>query len=202
MLSLGRDPLSVIVAAVAKSDLFPFALTCTTVRNECIRRSDQMGTTNGPRWHTHGTSSVERVKWAVNVMGATPNEHWCESAAMHGCLPALQWLRENDCPWGATMPYAAEGGHVHVLQWARQNGCPWDARTCSDAALHGHFETVKWARQNGCPWDEKTCSDAARNGHFEILKWARQNGCPWDKDYCLSSSTTHDTSKWIESQPK
>lgn len=61
MLSLDLDALSAVVAAVDEGDLLPLALTCTTFRDECIRRSDQTRRPNGPRWYTHGTSSWEQL---------------------------------------------------------------------------------------------------------------------------------------------
>ena len=199
MLSLGFDPLSSIVAAVDEGDLLPLALTCTTLRDVCNLRSDQTRDPNGPRWYTHGTS---RLTWAVEVMGATPNEEWCSYAAKHGHLDFFKCLRELDmikintdflqwtrqdvrpCPWYIICINAAEGGHLHILQWARQNGCPWDMNTCAEAALGGHLAILQWARENGYPWSIKICANAALGGHLAILQWARENGCPWDSCTC------------------
>lgn len=210
MLSLGFDPLSSIVAAVDEGDLLPLALTCTTLRYVCNLRSDETRDPNGPRWYTHGTS---RLTWAVDVMGATPNEKWCSYAAKHGHLDFLKCLRENHCPWNKmTCIAAAENNHLDILQWARQNGCPWDKWVCVCTAMKGHVEVLQWLRQNGCPsCDEMICSEAAKcghlnvlqwarnndyswgntcqtaaiSGHLDILQWARQNGCPWNKKNCI-----------------
>lgn len=65
-------------------------------------------------------------------------------AAKYGQLQALQWLRENECPWNCdTCHAAAEGGHLSCLKWARENGCPWNIVTCMVAAEGGHFSCLK-----------------------------------------------------------
>lgn len=83
-------------------------------------------------------------------------------------------LDENVCR------LAARGGHLSALQWLRQNGCPWDQRACHEAAGGGHQAVLQFLRRNDCPWDESTCSSAARGGHLGILRWLRESGCPWD----------------------
>jgi hypothetical protein len=162
LLSLNTDSLSVIVNVVYEGDLLPLALTCTTLRDVCILRSDQTRCPNGPRWYTHGTS---RLTWAVDVMGATPNAKWCAYAAKHGHLDFLKCLRENDCPWNrVTCIEAVMNGHLDVLQWAQQNGCPWDKWTCIHAAIKGRLDILQWARQNGCPCDDASIARLACRG--------------------------------------
>jgi len=113
-------------------------------------------------------------------------KHTCASAAGGGHLLVLQWLREQDCPWGSIVggdntccASAAEGGHLEVLQWVREHGCPWDASTCAGAARGGHLEVLQWAREQEppCPWDWQTCENAWKSGHLAVLRWARENGC-------------------------
>ena len=105
----------------------------------------------------------------------------CASAAYHGCLPALKYLRSIDCNWDtSTCSNAAMNDHFHILQWARKQGCPWDTETCCNAAKYGHFHLLQWVRKNGCRWDDRTCSYAAENGHLQILHWARKHGCQWN----------------------
>jgi len=84
----------------------------------------------------------------------------CTCAAKIGCLPVLQWARDNNFPWNAdTCADAAEGWHLETLKWAHDNGCKWDEDTCANAANNGNLETLKWAHDNGCPlWGSKTCS--------------------------------------------
>ena len=123
----------------------------------------------------------------------------CSSAASHGSLPALQFLRSVKCSWDAeTCKAAAKKGHFDVLKWCQANGCPWDAWTCKAAARNGHFDVLKWCRDNGCPWDEFTCTAAAHNGHIDVLKWCRANGCPWNTSTCLAAAENghFDILKW------
>ena len=106
----------------------------------------------------------------------------CSSAAEHGSMPALQYLRSVGCEWNErTCANAALYGDLQILQYARDNGCPWDEWTCAEAALNGHLPVLQWARNNDCPWNALTCAFAAENGHLDILQWARANDCPWDE---------------------
>jgi hypothetical protein len=113
----------------------------------------------------------------------------CRSAARHGNLAVLQYLRSMNCQWDAnTCAYAATSGHLQILKWARANGCPWNTDTCRNAARNGHFEVLQWARANGCPWEDRTCALAAKSGHLHILQWAHANGCPWDSFTCACAA--------------
>ncbi len=88
----------------------------------------------------------------------------CASAAAHGSLPSLQYLRSMNCDWDAgTCRNASKNGHLMVLQWCRQNECPWDKWTCAEAAANDDLKVLQWCRENGCPWDEETCAYAAKN---------------------------------------
>jgi hypothetical protein len=47
------------------------------------------------------------------------------NATSSGNLPALQWLRENNCAWDVRVITAArDGGHLDLIDWAIANGCP------------------------------------------------------------------------------
>ena len=133
------------------------------------------------------------VAWKIGWFYIGPKT--CAKAAEYGQLQALQWLKENDCPWdnhtcqaADTCQAAARNGHLSCLQWARENGCEWDKNTCSAAAGNGHISCLQWARENGCEWDKITCSAAAGNGHISCLKWARENGCDWDEYTCAAAA--------------
>ena len=111
------------------------------------------------------------------------------SAATHGNLPGLQFLRSVGCPWNEeTCRFAALSGYLAVLQWCRENGCPWDERTCASAAKHGQLTVLQWCRENGCPWDEETCAFAAFSGNLAVLQWCRENGCPWNEETCACAA--------------
>ena len=181
---LDADALAAIVAHVSPDDVFPFALACKQTETVCRQIRGE-----GKKYLTNGTSSVSRVEWAMNEMGAKPDPRWSAVAARQNALDVLRTLRKNGCPWDEyTCAYAARSGHLDVLQWAHKNGCWWEERTCAAAARCGHLEVLQWARENGCPWDIVTCAYAARSGHLEVLQWARENGCPWDEDTRVCAS--------------
>ena len=113
----------------------------------------------------------------------------CRSAAKHGNLAALQFLRRVKCRWNErTCKRAAQHGHLAVLQWCRANGCPWNEDVCAFSAKNGHFNVLKWCRENGAPWDSATCSFAAEYGDLHILQWCRKNGCPWSEHTCSGAA--------------
>ena len=132
------------------------------------------------------SGQLEALQW-LREDGCPWNENTCAMAAYGGHLEVLQWIRANGCPWDERTCYCAatEIGNLEVLQWAHANGCPWDEGTCSEAALHGNLEILQWLRANDCPWDVRTCQYAAKQGEFEVLQWARANGCPWNENTCL-----------------
>jgi hypothetical protein len=105
----------------------------------------------------------------------------CASAAKHGSIVTLQYLRSIDSPWNESIcSIAAANGHFELLQYAHANGCPWDSDTCRGAAKKGHLDILQWARANGCPWSSATCWEAKRFRHEKVLQWARVHGCPCD----------------------
>ncbi|KAG5177271.1 hypothetical protein JKP88DRAFT_281961 [Tribonema minus] len=131
---------------------------------------------------------LEAVQW-LRDNGCPWAVDSCAAAASNGRLKLLKWLRDHGCPWDTTTCDAAAGsGRLAVLQWARANGCPWDTQTCSIAAEHGHLGVLQWSRANGCPWGEDTCNSAAGGGHLEVLQWARANGCPWVGATCAAAA--------------
>ncbi len=118
------------------------------------------------------------------------DERTCSGAAQSGHLNVLQWCRENGCPWNEdTCECAAKNGHLHVLQWCRENGCPCNGFTWYYAAHYGHLNVLQWCRENVCLWDERACRAAARYGHLHVLRWCRENGCPWDADTCRGAAS-------------
>ena len=144
-------------------------------------------------------SSVEVAKFCLEDIGVpsyyrrfiTPR-YFCHSAAAHGCVPALQYLRSKDCEWNErTCENAARNGHLHVLQWCRDNGCPWNKYTCSAAALNGDFHILKWCRENGCPWDDTTFNSAVYHGDLRVLQWCLENNCPYDAECMCATAAFH-----------
>jgi hypothetical protein len=52
--------------------------------------------------------------------------------------------------WKSARADAAIHGNLPALQWLRMNSCPWDWSVVYYARIHGHPETVEWAIANGC----------------------------------------------------
>ena len=73
---------------------------------------------------------------------------------------------------------AAIHGNLPGLQFLRSVGCPWNKETCACAAICGNLTVLQWCRENGCSWDERTFRNASRNGHDHIVEYCRENGCP------------------------
>ena len=107
------------------------------------------------------TEKIAKMCWNEidheNVYPQDREEELSGSAAAHGNLPVVKFLRSLHCRWNErTCAYAAKNGHLHVLKWCRANGCPWNEQTCSGAARYGRLNVLRWCRENGCPWDAHT----------------------------------------------
>ena len=114
----------------------------------------------------------------------------CRSAARHGNIQSLQYLRSVRCVWDEeTCAKAALNGHLNVLQWCREHDCPWDKWTCHYAAMNGHLNVLKWCREHRCPWDEETYRRVV-NRHPHIVQWCRENGCPMPEYYRYNFTAT------------
>jgi len=119
---------------------------------------------------------------------------FCEVAAVHGHLSALQWLRSQipRCPWHESIICisAVSTGNIALLEWLRSqtNANSW-AKACNQA---NHICVMQWLRSQHppCPWSERTCAKAAQKGNLELLQWLRgQNPpCPWDASVCARAA--------------
>eukprot|EP00873_Tetraselmis_striata_P001498 jgi/Tetstr1/421762/TSEL_012666.t1 len=77
---------------------------CALVGDSQVLRATAMG------------SRLEVLHWGAQSRG-WPLQHISEWAAEAGQLAALQWAREQDCPWNERICMAAaKGGHLEVLQ--------------------------------------------------------------------------------------
>jgi len=86
-------------------------------------------------------------------------EHLLRKAAVIGSVRMLKWARENDMHWPPTStncaPLAALHGHLPALQWMHENGCPLDERACRCARFGEHWHCVRYLVDNKCPgWAE------------------------------------------------
>ena len=64
------------------------------------------------------TENIARLCWSEIDHGwVVSQKALCKSAAKHGSIPSLQYLRSVTCDWDEwTCEYAAENGHLNVLQ--------------------------------------------------------------------------------------
>jgi hypothetical protein len=60
-----------------------------------------------------------------------------------------------------TSQLAAWNGHFPALQYLRQNGCPWGSDTCFYAAHNKHWDCLQYAVDNKCPGWEKYAEEYA-----------------------------------------
>jgi hypothetical protein len=71
------------------------------------------------------------------------------------CLKYLYQQSFNDLskPWWnvSTCMTAAFHGYLHILKFLRKKGCRWDARTTLYAFENKHIKLLDWAIKNKCP---------------------------------------------------
>jgi hypothetical protein len=82
----------------------------------------------------------------------------CESAAGHGQLDTLRWLRENGCPWNVSdvCIIAAAYGFSAVFEYIIELGEVLDAELLADAlytaVASDNLQAAQWLRQHGAQW--------------------------------------------------
>ena len=205
--TLPPDELMCIMKLLPAEDRLTAALACKPMRDECISLADDERGLD-KRWITAGTSSFARLKWAVEVMGATPDIMWCCAAAERGDEMMVCYIHYGlEVAWGDDVcAAAASGGHVDLLKWLHSKGCPWDELTCAHAARGGYLTMLQWMRSQDppCPWNESVCIYAAQGGHLTTLQWLRSQDppCPWSYHACsfAAESGQLTTLQWLRSQ--
>lgn len=106
----------------------------------------------------------------------------CASAAEHGYLEILQYLRVHNCPWDERVADGAiKYGNLENLQWIVQNGCRINSEGAIYlAAYYGHLHIVKWLRSQGYKWGYDFIKITIQNGHHHIIRWVYENNYPFD----------------------
>jgi hypothetical protein len=120
-------------------------------------------------------------------------DEFCDNAASHNNIEALEWLRD---------PTTSDGRY------------PWTHWTCASAAAYGRIDMLERLRDprfdgGVCPWGQTVCAEAAIAGQLEALIWLRNPDkgggvCPWHKASCLSNARIYDhpvVIEWIMTQP-
>ena len=132
--------------------------------------------------HCVKTGQFDAVQYLHQIKCPRPNTV-CSTAARHGHVPLLTWLRAQGAPWvAAVCASAAAGGHLCILEGVRELNCPWDKRTTDLAAANGHVELLEWAVDNGCPLQTSAYIAAAKQGHLPVVRWLHRYGLPWDSN--------------------
>ncbi|KAF8062663.1 SLC4A1AP [Scenedesmus sp. PABB004] len=85
------------------------------------------------------------LRWARAQTPPLPWGHVCFRASRRGDLEMVRWARSQDepAPWSEHVcGTAAMHGHLEALCWLRANGCPWERDWCERAAAHKGHEAV------------------------------------------------------------
>jgi hypothetical protein len=88
------------------------------------------------------------LEWLLTHSFATDDQKACAcaSAALHGYLDVLEFLRARTCPWDPwTFACASKRGHLDVMHWLLEQGCPWDSRVFLNASP----AVVRWLEAHG-----------------------------------------------------
>lgn len=63
---------------------------------------------------------------------------------------------------------AATHGQLDALKWLRTNGCPWTELVVIEATRHKHYHVLEWAIKNGCPYNMEMLQNIARNDERDL----------------------------------
>jgi hypothetical protein len=124
----------------------------------------------------------------LRSIGCDWNSKACSTAAVHGHLETLRWLREHGCPWDVSEWFIdiARYGRMKILDFIVEQGEVLDAELMT-AALNcagasGELQTAQWFRHHGAQWPavlgaggaERHC---ALHWGADAVAWARAEGC-------------------------
>jgi hypothetical protein len=160
-------------------------------------------------WEVARTNKLELLKWAreekkcwwdeltINTAAEQGNlqmvkycvanecpidERACASAALHGHLEVLKYLRETaKAPWAeGTASLAAANGHLHILEYlVERKYYEYTAYACERAAANGQLDCLKYLRETAkAPWDYRAVYHAHKRNHPECLQYLLDNDCP------------------------
>ncbi len=128
-------------------------------------------------------NSLECLKYIISNGNIRHGINLCNSAALHGKLEHLEYLKELGFVWGYnTCIYAIMNDNVNCLAFAYENDCPCDEIECTTtAASYGSYNCLKYMCEKGLETSELTTAYAAKYGNLECLKYLRDINCEWDK---------------------
>ena len=162
----------------------------------------------------HGQlTTLQKLNWQLCL----ENGDLCATAAKHGHMDILEWLRKHGADWNESemTAWACFSGSRGMIKWLISNGCTLTPMCCSqaiagsmppgstipDAELRA-MNILKWLRKKSCPRDATACAEAAHLGLLNILKWLRSEGCPWDPNTCSEAARGghSEVLQWARSQ--
>ena len=126
---------------------------------------------------------LEALKWAKSI-GYNFQEYNYIKAA--GNLEALQWLKDNNCPWSEHFLWkVAKKGNAEAIKFGLENNCPWDDRlNCDNDALWtkagegGSVEVIvalaNFEKPSHLAWHEIGIY-ASAHGHLDAMKFVLKN---------------------------
>ena len=173
-------------------------------------------------WEVARTNKLELLKWAreekkcwwdeltINTAAEQGNlqmvkycvanecpidERACASAALHGHLEVLKYLRETaKAPWAeGTASLAAENGHLHLLEYlVERKYDQFCEDACAYAAENGHLDCLKYLRETAkAPWNSAAVQEAHRYNHPECLRYLLDNNCPLPDGWQYEDGVLH-----------
>lgn len=106
--------------------------------------------------------------------GYTPQGTSSKTAAVHGSIELLRWLKTINCDMEDVTQHLAEEGHLNTLIWANNNGIPCDDQTLDAAAHGGHVDVVRYlVIDKKIDPIESTLQAAAYGGNRVVLEFLR-----------------------------
>ena len=125
-----------------------------------------------------GDLDMMRWLYAHNPCGLTFVRGSRSSAAAHGQLRAVQWLRQCSppCLWGHdSLVVAARKGSSNdeLMRWmlSQEDPCPWQPQVLHKYAAAGNLTMLQWLHQAGHHPDLAAAIFAAQAGRLAALGW-------------------------------
>ena len=122
--------------------------------------------------------SIQGWLYVQNPLGLTFGLGGISSAAQHGQLRAVHWLRRHSppCPWGPdSLALAAQKGSSNdeLVRWmlSQEDPCPWQPRVMLTYADAGNLTMLKWFHQAEHHPDLAVAVVAAQAGQSAALAW-------------------------------
>ena len=134
-------------------------------------------------WQVAETNKLELLKWIREEKKCEWDEGTINAAARQGNLEMVKYCVANECPIDAwACASAALHGHLKVLKYLREEAkATWDSRMATFAARKGHLHILKYLFESNYNQFEYACEDAAKNGHLDCLRYLHETAkAPWD----------------------